>query len=171
MDKPCETCGRQFSRPRDYSQKQWERRRFCSAPCVRGHLKALGPKTRYRKVRNADGRTLNEHRVVMEVVLGRPLGANEHVHHKNGDREDNRPENLELIDPATHGRIHAIETRDRRRAAGLPMGRAVAKAVKRAMGYQMPARGESEPEGEVTLEGARIQSTEILPETLDEQRY
>ncbi|WP_121160714.1 HNH endonuclease [Micromonospora pisi] len=32
----------------------------------------------------------------MESVLGRSLSRRESVHHKNGDRLDNRPENLEL---------------------------------------------------------------------------
>jgi len=44
---------------------------------------------------NSDG-YIQEHRLIMERLIGRRLCRFETPHHKNGIRSDNRPENLEL---------------------------------------------------------------------------
>ncbi len=47
-----------------------------------------------------------EHRLVWEQTNGRSLNPLEHVHHINGDRADNRPENLVALSASEHRRLH-----------------------------------------------------------------
>lgn len=60
-----------------------------------------------------------EHRVVGETVLGRRLTADEVVHHRNHNRQDNRPENLIVMTKAWHGVEHRTAGK-RRRMPGEP---------------------------------------------------
>jgi hypothetical protein len=45
----------------------------------------------------------------MSEILGRQLNRNEYVHHKDHNRDNNDPDNLELISPKDHAAHHLLD--------------------------------------------------------------
>ena len=59
----------------------------------------------YKSVK-VDGKKTDEHRNVMEAHLGRKLTAKEIVHHRDGDKRNNDPENLLVMSLSEHTKLH-----------------------------------------------------------------
>ena len=58
------------------------------------------------ETKTINGKERPVHILLMEEILGRPLKENEVVHHINGDKRDNRPENLQVLDRGKHTSLH-----------------------------------------------------------------
>jgi len=108
-DLACAQCGSMFRPARRTST-------YCSVPCARkkngGHNRK--PETWWINGKGyvegrvwADGkqRMVKQHRWVVEGVIGRRLLRHEDVHHINGDKQDNKPENLEILSHGEHSKI------------------------------------------------------------------
>ena len=64
-----------------------------------GHVASSG----YRIISKRGKRCLYEHRVIAEEMLGRPLHSDEVVHHRDGNRSNNAPDNLVVMTRKRHG--------------------------------------------------------------------
>lgn len=80
------------------SNRKWRGGRFINHY---GYIRILVPE----RFSNYKGYAL-EHRYIMEKHLGRKLDPKEHIHHINGNKQDNRLENLRLLDKVSHASFH-----------------------------------------------------------------
>ncbi len=120
----CAECGKKISMPP--SQYARSKEHFCSRAChMRKMNRELNPTRMTEAVREklskaregtGAGRTYKKkhgrhlHRTVAEEMLGRELLPGEVVHHINGDKRDNRVENLIVFSSqAEHARVHMME--------------------------------------------------------------
>jgi endogenous inhibitor of DNA gyrase (YacG/DUF329 family) len=79
-----------------------------------------------------------EHRLVAEAILGRFLYWNEHVDHVNQQKDDNRPENLQVLSPSDHAKKTNAEN-----LGALKVLRAQIADHERAIGEQAKALAEA----------------------------
>lgn len=101
MNVPCsvEGCGK-LARAGGFCPTHYARQRGgrdAGGPeALRGALGSGSVRPDGYRVITVGGRSVLEHREVMSKKIGRPLKRSDHVHHLDGDRLNNSPDNLEL---------------------------------------------------------------------------
>lgn len=79
------------------------------------HTKEAREKMRNARLNTGNGKGYTKtygkhtHRIVAEQMLGRPLRRDEIVHHKDGNKQNNNPSNLEVMTQSEHARLHFIK--------------------------------------------------------------
>ncbi len=98
--------------------KHWQRKKAGIPPDLPTHFNWIyttGWRTRdkYKKL-SIRGREYLEHILIAERVLGRQLKPNEVVHHRDEDKTNNQPDNLEVMTRSAHTLLHNAIRRARR---------------------------------------------------------
>jgi len=115
-DRQCAHCGGTFYAPAwVIKDKARNSGTYCSVKCRAAALTGREFRTGttyvtsagYRMVKVGVRKLRLEHRLVVEASIGRPLGRREEVHHINGDKLDNRLENLIVVSPSEHQAYHS----------------------------------------------------------------
>jgi predicted nucleic acid-binding Zn ribbon protein len=111
----CATCGKQFEPPASRDAK------FCSHACFGRAYSKNGIYQHHGRsmVRLRDGGRQTYARSLMEAHLGRHLDRDEVVHHINGDKADDRLENLAVLSNSEHTSLHMRERHAAKRAASI----------------------------------------------------
>lgn len=79
---------------------------FCNPSCQYNNAKGYSFDGDGYKIIHKNKVYGKEHRLIMEQHLGRKLTSNEDVHHKNGIKDDNDLDNLELMTKSEHMSLH-----------------------------------------------------------------